>query len=155
MLSEEKKCWFHPLMLYSRVYFKFAPQVAWRYVLFVPVNWAGQMSAGQASPFTGTVFERYNKRSACHLESELEVHFTISCSHSTHSYTYLLLHNLPILSTRTMHCIFYTYSKPTQENYNIQLWIDIWATDYLCWGLASHNALKSTKKRKGQKMRIW
>ena len=44
------------ILLNSREYFKFAPQVALRVVLFVPVNLAGQMSAGQASPFTGTVF---------------------------------------------------------------------------------------------------
>ena len=39
-------------------YFKFAPQAALQFVLFVPVNLAGQRFAGQASPFTGTVFER-------------------------------------------------------------------------------------------------
>ena len=43
---------------YSREYFKFAPQAVLRIVLFVPVNLAGQRSAGEASPFTGTVFER-------------------------------------------------------------------------------------------------
>ena len=39
-------------------------------VLFVPVN----LSVGL---FIGTVFERYDKRLSCHLESESEVHATI------------------------------------------------------------------------------
>ena len=57
----------------ARAKFTFALQVELQSVLFVPLNVAGQIPAGQANPFSGTVFEHYNNRLSCHMESKSEL----------------------------------------------------------------------------------
>ena len=68
-------------------------QVALRSVLFVPVNVAGQMPAGRAGPFTGTVFECYYRL----VKRIQKFVFNTDSASSVHSVVGVLVGALPFL----------------------------------------------------------